>query len=219
MEIQSFNSATPTGADVATDTSAVISSDFETFLNMLTTQLENQDPLNPVDSADYAAQLAQFSAVEQQVLTNDLLETLIQQSQVTGLSDMAGWVGMEARATGAAHFNGAPVRLVPDPSPLAQSTVLIVTNSAGQEVAVEPLPSGGGEIDWVGYDEDGRPLPPGEYTFRIESTANGEIIEREAVAHYTRVNEVRVEGGVNVAILAGGVSVPATEITALRVPS
>ncbi len=219
MEIQSFNSTATTGAETSTETTNVISSDFETFLNMLTAQLENQDPLDPVESDDYAAQLAQFSSVEQQVLTNDLLETLIQQSQVTGLGDMAGWVGMEARATGAAYFDGAPTRLVPDPSPLAQSTVLIVTNSAGQEVAVEQLPPGGGEVDWVGYDEDGRPLPPGEYTFRIESMANGEIIEREAVAHYTRVNEVRVEDGVNVAILTGGISVPATDISALRVPS
>ena len=51
----------------------VISSDFETFLKMLTVQMENQDPLNPTDSSEYAMQLATFSGVEQQVLTNDLL--------------------------------------------------------------------------------------------------------------------------------------------------
>ena len=59
-----------------TNASSKISSDFETFLLMLTTQLENQDPLNPIESQDFAVQLATFSGVEQQVLTNDLLSDL-----------------------------------------------------------------------------------------------------------------------------------------------
>lgn len=53
-----------------------ISSDFETFLRMLTVQMQNQDPLDPVDSSDYAVQLATFSNVERQVQTNDLLREL-----------------------------------------------------------------------------------------------------------------------------------------------
>jgi flagellar basal-body rod modification protein FlgD len=53
-----------------------LSSDFNAFLNMLTTQLKHQDPLNPVDSADYAMQLAAFSTVEQQVLLNQKMDVL-----------------------------------------------------------------------------------------------------------------------------------------------
>ena len=56
---------------IAPSSNSALSSDFETFLKMLTVQMENQDPLNPVDSADFAVQLATFSSVEQQVLTND----------------------------------------------------------------------------------------------------------------------------------------------------
>lgn len=56
------------------DASASLSSDFEVFLQMLTAQMKYQDPLNPVDSTDYATQLATFSGVEQAVLTNDLLK-------------------------------------------------------------------------------------------------------------------------------------------------
>jgi flagellar basal-body rod modification protein FlgD len=59
--------ATATTSQTQTKTaSSGLSSDFETFLKMLTTQLKNQDPMNPVDSADYAVQLATFSSVEQQ---------------------------------------------------------------------------------------------------------------------------------------------------------
>ena len=67
--VNSVASAAVVGNDQGT-TKPVLSSDFETFLKMLTVQLENQDPLNPVDSADYAVQLATFSGVEQQVQTN-----------------------------------------------------------------------------------------------------------------------------------------------------
>ena len=66
---------------------SVISSDFETFLKMLTAQMENQDPLNPMDSADYAVQLATFSSVEQQVLTNDLLQAMTLQLGSSGMAE------------------------------------------------------------------------------------------------------------------------------------
>ena len=75
-----------------------ISADFDTFLKMLTTQMQNQDPLNPIDSADYAVQLATFSGVEQQMKTNQLLDDLASQFGVMGMSQLAAWVGQEARA-------------------------------------------------------------------------------------------------------------------------
>ena len=52
---------------------AAVSADFDTFLKMMTTQMKNQDPTKPIDSADYAVQLATFSGVEQQTKTNQLL--------------------------------------------------------------------------------------------------------------------------------------------------
>jgi len=88
MEIGQVNqSVTPAAAlEQGVTSSSVISSDFETFLIMLTTQMENQDPLNPIESSDYAVQLATFSSVEQQVLTNDLLGTLSEQMGPMGMA-------------------------------------------------------------------------------------------------------------------------------------
>jgi len=74
--------------------------------------MQNQDPLNPVDSSDYAVQLATFSGVEQQVLTNDLLRGLAAQNGTAGLAQMANWVGMEARAVAPAFFDGAPITVL-----------------------------------------------------------------------------------------------------------
>jgi hypothetical protein len=83
--IQPTAPATATAPQLSEDTpKATLGSDFETFLKMLTTQMKNQDPLNPVESSEYAVQLATFSSVEQQVLTNDLLTRLIGQSHRAG---------------------------------------------------------------------------------------------------------------------------------------
>ena len=83
---------TTTAASIASTTiqnettSAVLSSDFEVFLQMLTAQAKYQDPLEPIDNSEYAAQLAQFSMVEQQVTTNDLMEQML---SAFGTNDMA----------------------------------------------------------------------------------------------------------------------------------
>ena len=85
-------------------TKAVLSSDFETFLKMLTAQARFQDPLEPIDSSEYAAQLAQFSMVEQQVLSNDLLAQLGAQLGNGAIGQMASWIGMEARTSAPADI-------------------------------------------------------------------------------------------------------------------
>ena len=75
---------------------------------MLTAQLENQDPLNPLESQDFAVQLATFSNVEQQTKTNSLLEDVKSGLQASGLGDMSGWLGREARVTGEIPSQSSP---------------------------------------------------------------------------------------------------------------
>jgi flagellar basal-body rod modification protein FlgD len=70
---RSERAVSPSAAEID---QTVITADFQTFLQLLTTQLKNQDPLNPMESTEYATQLATFSGVEQQVRTNELLESL-----------------------------------------------------------------------------------------------------------------------------------------------
>ncbi len=93
----------------SSENSAVLSSDFETFLQMLTAQAKYQDPLEPIDSSAYAAQLAQFSMVEQQVQSNELLANLAEQLGGSNMAGMANWIGMEARTTEPAFFEGSPI--------------------------------------------------------------------------------------------------------------
>ncbi len=212
-----------TGATTATTTAATtaqaantISSDFQTFLEMLTVQMENQDPLNPIESSDYAVQLATFSSVEQQVQTNELLTALGQQLTTSGMADVATWVGREARTDAPAYFDGAPITIVPKIDALADDAELVVRNAAGDEVQRLALPLTSEPIDWAGVSNLGSPLPNGLYSFEVVSFANGDAIGAAAAENYGTVREVRNDAGAISVIFDGGVSVAADNVTALR---
>lgn len=196
-----------------------ISSDFETFLQLLTAQLRNQDPLNPLESQDFAVQLATFSGVEQQVKTNDLIENLATSLGATGLSQLADWVGMEARVSAPVAFAGAPVILAPKAVSGADVAVLVVTDESGREVSREPLPPSAKEIVWVGTGTDGTPLPNGRYSLNLESYTGEELLSTDPVAHYAEVTEARLEGVSVELVLSGGTVAPASEVTGLRRPA
>lgn len=193
-----------------------ISSDFETFLRMLTVQIENQDPLNPVEASDYAVQLATFSGVEQQVLTNDLLKGLSGQMNLTGLAAMGDWVGREVRAPVAGWFGGSPITISPNPAAMADKVELVVRDANGDEVQRLTLPVSSEPLQWAGVDDTGAPLPAGLYSFTVESQSEGEVILSEPAEIYSRVSEVRAEGGGLVLVLPGGVTVSSAAVTALR---
>ncbi|KQY75515.1 flagellar hook assembly protein FlgD [Brevundimonas sp. Root1423] len=76
----------------------MLASNFETFLTLLTSQLKNQDPMSPVDSNQFTAQLTQMAGVEQQLLTNDLLKSLVAAQGGGGLGEAATYIGKDATA-------------------------------------------------------------------------------------------------------------------------
>ncbi|MBN8292321.1 flagellar hook assembly protein FlgD [Rhodobacter sp. NTK016B] len=191
-------------------------SDFVTFLQMLTTQMQNQDPLNPMEASDFAVQLATFAGVEQQTYTNQLLATMIGQ---TGLSDLGGWVGMEARLYGGAHFSGDPIELTPDPALGADEVVLIVRNDNDEIVDTRSLDPETQSYVWDGQDTDGNPLPDGTYRFEVESRLDGEELDTQPVAAYVPILEARYEDGMTMLVLPGGLFVESGQVTGLRPPS
>lgn len=205
-----------TSAAPGTSQKTVISSDFETFLKMLTAQMENQDPLNPIESTDYATQLATFSGVEQQVQTNDLLKSLSSQMGVMGMAQLSGWVGMEGRAEVPVSFDGSPITLDPVPRSVADRAFLIVRDATGAEVQRSELSLTGGSMDWVGVGADGSPLPFATYSFEVENHSQGAVIGSDPVAVYAEIQEARIEDGQTMLIFEGGSKLPAEDVTAIR---
>ncbi|WP_411889571.1 flagellar hook capping FlgD N-terminal domain-containing protein [Yoonia sp. SDW83-1] len=220
MEIgQITNPNTTATIPAASESSGQISSDFDTFLRMLTVQMQNQDPLNPVDSSDYAVQLATFSGVEQAVLTNDLLKSLTAQMNTSSLAGMANWVGKEARAPAPAYFDGDPITITPNPSAIADRAEVIVRNENGTEVQRFDIPVTSDPVQWAGVAPGGFPYPLGLYSFEVASISNNEVIAQTPVEIYSRVTEVRNHDGQTMLILEGGAEVASGDVTALRDPS
>ncbi|MEL7116940.1 MAG: flagellar hook capping FlgD N-terminal domain-containing protein [Pseudomonadota bacterium] len=218
MEINQTNQSPIAQATSSVSTTAqesVISSDFETFLRMLTTQLENQDPLDPVKSEDFAVQLATFSGVEQQVLTNDLLKDLGAQMGLSGMGQFANWVGMDARAPIAGYFDGSPMTIAPEPIRTAERAVLVVQNASGTVVARTPISVSDDPIEWDGKGDNGT-LEPGLYSFSVESYSKGQIASTDPVDVYARIVEAQLVDGATYFVTDGGVSVKATDVSAIK---
>lgn len=217
MEItQTQSSVAQTAASVTGNSTAAVSSDFETFLKMMTAQVQNQDPLNPIDSSDYAVQLATFSSVEQQVKTNDLLTALGTQMGGVGLTQAAQWVGMEARVAAPVAFDGAPVTLSPNPVSGADEVNLIVKNAEGVEVQRQVLPVSNAAVEWAGVGNSGEPLPDGNYSFYLESKEKGEVLGTSQVEAYNEITEARSQNGETVLVLESGAEVLMAGISAVR---
>ncbi|MEP1767166.1 MAG: flagellar hook capping FlgD N-terminal domain-containing protein [Sulfitobacter sp.] len=212
------STTTTTSASATTgQAEATLSTDFETFIKMLTTQAKYQDPLEPLDSSEYASQLAQFSMVEQQVLSNDLLTALANQLSSSTMGQMAGWIGMEARTTEPVQFDGAPITVLPTPPAGAETLELVVYNTQGLEVDRDAVPVSSEPISWEGVGPTGQTLASGLYHFKVEATGvGGSSLETTQAETYARIVEVQNLGTEAQVIFAGGSEATASDITALR---
>ena len=209
-----------TGAGVAAGAARpAINSDFETFLKMLTVQLQNQDPTNPMEASDFAVQLATFAGVEQQVQTNMLLQSLSARLGATGLSQLGTWVGMEVRGPAPARYEGSPVALIVGPAPMADRAELVARDENGVVVSRQPLASGTKTVLWEGRNSAGDPLGHGLYHFAVEAFSGEAMIESSTPERYARVTEAQIasDGG-TMLVLEGGATLAASDVRALRGP-
>lgn len=194
-----------------------IASDFETFLRMLTVQLENQDPLNPQKAEDFAVQLATFSNVEQAVYTNQLLAQFMSQSALGGVADLASWIGKQARAAVPMEFDGkTPIKVHVDPAAKSETSYLVVRNTDGMEVDRVPIAATDETVLWDGTSTSGATNEPGSYTFTVENWTDNGLDSVSKAEVYAEVVEARLEGGSAVLVFKGGNSIPASDVVALR---
>ncbi len=223
MDVSSATAATQTGTANTSSTgasdSSAITSDFETFLRMLTVQLENQDPLNPTQATDFAVQLATFSNVEQQVLTNDLLKEMVNGPSGSVLGEFAGWVGMEGKATVAAEFTGQPITVYPDIPATADQATFVVRDASGSEVLRMAITPGNDPVQWAGTDANGATVAAGFYSFTFETSSGGVSQSPIQGSVYAPVTEAQLSNGDPVIVFAGGDTVAAGDVSAIRAPA
>ncbi len=210
-------SATQTVSE-ADEAASLITADFQAFLQLLTTQMENQDPLNPMSSEDLATQLATFSGVEQQVRTNQLLEDLTSGFQLSNIGEVAGWIGMEARADMPAYYDGSPITLSLDPPSFADQVQLVVRNQDGLEVRRVQVEVTDEPMTFLGFDNNGNDLPEGVYSFTMEAYQGDELIETQGAQVYAEVREAFARGSETWVTLTGGVQINSANVQGVRAP-
>jgi flagellar basal-body rod modification protein FlgD len=153
-----------------------IAGNFDTFLQLLTTQLQNQDPLDPMDTSQFTEQLVEFASVEQQINENTNLQTLIslqQTSEATQAMQLIGSTVTVSSNTGTlSNATGqAATWSLNSPSP-ATGTVTI-TNSSGQVAytGTTSLSAGTQTYTWNGVGTNGVTWPDGTYTLSVSATS------------------------------------------------
>jgi len=159
--------ASKSAADAA---SAKLSGNYSMFLTLLTTQLKNQDPTDPMKSADFTNQLVQYSSVEQQIQTNKNLESLLSANVFQAANTAVGLIGkqIESTSNGALLKNGQANWTI-NLADAAPSTTVQVLDKNGATVYSEKIDGAKGnqQFTWDGTDSSGNTVSDGTYFLQV----------------------------------------------------
>jgi flagellar basal-body rod modification protein FlgD len=157
-----------------------IAGDYNTFLTLLTSQLQHQDPLNPIDTNQFTQQLVDFASVEQQVNMNTNLQTLISLQQTSEATSAMQFLGNNVTVSGASATlaaNSPATWSLNSPSPATANVT--ITSSTGQIAftGTVSLNTGTQSYSWNGQGNNGITWPAGQYSLAVNATgANGQAV-------------------------------------------
>ena len=175
MEINALTS----GSSAAAQSGARLADDFDQFLALLTAQLQNQDPLDPLDSNEFVQQLVSFTGVEQSIATNANLETLIAQNRAGQAASAVSYLGTTVEASGdQIVLAGGDARFVYTLSENTASTSIVIANESGEIVFTEQgnTTTGDHGFVWDGRDANGNLQPEGIYKITVSAFASNESL-------------------------------------------
>jgi flagellar basal-body rod modification protein FlgD len=216
------NAAAAAAASSGTTKRASLANNFETFLTLLTAQLKNQDPLSPLDSKDFTNQLVQFSGVEQQLKTNDLLTSLTANTKLSAGATAVAYLGKEATANtsvAAIPVGGNATWNYEIPRD-AQTVSLRVLDNSGRVIATASGQTTRGEkaFQWDGKDQSGRAVEAGTYRLEVNATgADGQPI-LGSVSRRGIISGVDLSGATPSVTIAGA-AVPLSSIVKIGLQS
>ncbi len=212
------NGVGTTGTSTTATSRQSIAQNFDTFLQLLTTQLRNQNPLDPLDTNQFTQQLVQFTGVEQQLKTNDFLEAMMTSSITANNSQAVSYVGKVVTASGAKSElvdGNATWHFAVDSK---ADIIATVRDANGSIVYTKAGTVNKGEsvFTWDGIGNDGKKRPDGSYSVTIEArdSATGKLISvaTEMTGEVTGVDFT----GSEPVLIVGGARVNMSAILSVR---
>jgi len=218
-------SAVSTAAGTGTSSdSTKTKSDFDQFLFLLTQQLKNQDPLEPMDTAQFTSQLVQYSNVEQSIKVNDNLKSLISLQQSNTTVGLLGYIGKDVEAAGTklpltngtVKFKYAlPERADVITIKIKDKDGHVVRDITGENAA------GAHDMVWDGKDNNGTQLADGAYTLEVKAVKNDNGVPKDLTVYTAmlgRVTAVNTDAA-NPSVLIGKIAFPIANILTVSLPS
>ncbi len=198
-----------------------LATDFSQFLTLLTVQLQNQDPLSPMETNEFTNQLVAFTGVEQQINTNQKLDALVALQLGNAVGSALGYVGLDASYVGSEFYSDGndPVTLNYALDGQAVEAKIRIQDEKGTTIfeASAEKSAGSHEFIWNGLDKNGNPVPKGTYNVRIDAfDINTKSIGSSTVVE-GRVRGVETQNG-QIFLLIGERAVSVGNILNVTVP-
>jgi flagellar basal-body rod modification protein FlgD len=190
----------------------------EDFLNLLLNQLSHQDPLNPLDSTEFTAQLTQFSSLEELNNINSTLNDVLAFQQSMQNAAVINLIGTTVKVSGNSVYLSGTADISYELSTQASSVKISILDGSGKLVHSEELgtqAAGKNSYLWDGKDGSGSQLEEGAYTFEIEAlNSSGSSVETVTKSSGT-VTDILYEGGITYIVLNGDIKVHLSEIESI----
>lgn len=203
-----------TGTAPGSDRQA-IADNFDQFLLLLTTQLQNQSPLDPLDTNQFTQQLVQFASVEQQIKTNEMLGSLITSTRAANVSTAASFIGRRIESAGSeSQLADGRAEWSLNLPRAASRAVVEIRDASGGVVATQTLSlqAGPQSFVWDGRTATGVQAPPGTYRITVQARdASGQPIE--VSTKFTGVVDALDLSQDDPVLISGGVRVPLSAVT------
>ncbi|MEL6962558.1 MAG: flagellar hook capping FlgD N-terminal domain-containing protein [Pseudomonadota bacterium] len=220
MDISALTSTT--GQNSSSDSVTRLADNFDDFLKLLTTQLQNQDPTSPMDADQFTQQLVQFSGVEQQIKSNETLGELASLMQAEKLSQSVSYIGAEVEAEGSVFGLGedGQATLHYDLESPAASVLVRISDELGRTVALKPgdVEAGKHSLTWDGLGDNGVQHADGPFSFEIiAQSVTGDPVEAKTMITGI-VDSVEMQGSESL-LTVDGIPMPLDLISVVRKPS
>ncbi|MEI2383588.1 flagellar hook capping FlgD N-terminal domain-containing protein [Breoghania sp. JC706] len=210
-------SSSASGTSTPSSGTNALTANYEMFLTLLTTQLQVQDPLDPMKAQEFTNQLVQYSSVEQQVKMNASMDTLISKVNISNATNLVNYIGKQITATGEQSvLTDGFATWKFDAAAAADDVEVTISNSQGAVLYTDKIDvaKGAGAYVWDGRTTSGVTAPDGAYSISFTAKdAKGAKVE--VTTESTGVVDGIDFSGSDLVLKMGDVSVPLTTVTSV----